>query len=193
MPDVVGGASVSGPSGMTEELPLKEGMNVEKGQTVFQVFDMDQSWVLLKVYPGEAGLVKKGDAVQVVPETSPDKAFEGRVDEVLPFYGKEDKAMTVRVYFDNSRRDIPIGSQVRATIRSGLVAGSWLPSSAVLALGVDRVVFLRTDGGFRAHKVITGGRFDDRVQVLSGLAAADSVAVNAQFLMDSEDFIKVKE
>ncbi|WP_431210240.1 efflux RND transporter periplasmic adaptor subunit [Puia sp. P3] len=51
---------VAGPSGMTEELPVKEGMYVEKGQTVFQVFNMDRSWVLLKVYPGDAGLVKKG-------------------------------------------------------------------------------------------------------------------------------------
>lgn len=188
-----GGMVVAGSSGMTEELPVKEGMYVEKGQTVFQVFNMDQSWVLLKLYPGDAALVLKGNTVQVVPETAPDKAFGGRVDEVLPFYGLDSKALTVRVYFDNSRREIPIGSQVEATIKTAPMTGNWLPRTAVLSLGTDRVVFLRMDGGFRAKKILTGATYSDRIQVLSGLGLADSVAINAQFLMDSEDFITAKE
>jgi Cu(I)/Ag(I) efflux system membrane fusion protein len=55
---------------------------------------------------------------------------------------------------------------------------------------MDRVVFLHTDGGFKAHKVTTGMTYKDRVQVLSGLTETDSVAANAQYLMDSESFIK---
>lgn len=177
----------------TEELPLKEGMYVQKGQTVFQVFNMDRSWALLRLYPGDATLVRKGDEARVVPETAPDKAFTGKVDEVLPFYGKDEKAPAVRVYFDNSHRDIPIGSQVRATIHPAPVTGDWLPKTAVLSLGLDRVVFLRVNGSFQAHKVMAGTMYRDQVQVLSGLGPADSVAVNAQFLVDSEDFVKVKE
>jgi membrane fusion protein, copper/silver efflux system len=187
------GTVAVGTSGMTEELPVKEGMYVEKGQTVFQVFNMDRSWAVLKLYPGDAALVHKGDAVQVLPETTPEKEFTGRVDEVLPFYGSDAKALTVRVYFDNSRRDIPIGSQVEATIQPAPVMGNWLPRTAVLSLGTDPVVFLRVDGGFRAQKVVTGAMYGDQVQVLSGLRPADSVAVNAQFLVDSEDFVTVKE
>jgi Cu(I)/Ag(I) efflux system membrane fusion protein len=188
-----GSGASTGASGMTEELPVKEGMYVEKGQTVFQVFNMDRSWTVLEVFPGEAGLVRKGNVVRIVPETTPDKAFTGRVDEVLPFYGKEEKTLTVRVYFDNGRRDIPIGSQVKATIRAAPVGGDWLPAAAVLSLGTDQVVFLRVEGGFRARKVITGATYKDQVQVLSGLAPAESVAANAQYLMDSEDFVKVNQ
>ncbi|WP_188932400.1 efflux RND transporter periplasmic adaptor subunit [Puia dinghuensis] len=183
----------AGASGMSEQLPVKEGMYVEKGQTIFQVFNMDRSWALLKVFPGDAALVRKGNVVKVVPETAPDKAFDAEVDEVLPVYGKDEKALTVRVYFDNSMRDIPIGSQVKAVIGAGSVTGNWLPASAVLSLGTDRVVFLREAGGFRAHKVVTGIMYNDQVQVLSGLGPADSVAGNAQFMVDSEDFVKVKE
>ena len=189
----VTGMAVSGSSGMREELPVKEGMYVEKGQTVFQVFNMDRSWALLKLYPGDAALVRKGDVVQVVPETAPEKEFSGKVDEVLPFYGADARVQTVRVYFDNSRRDIPIGSQVEATIQTAPVTVNWLPRTAVLSLGTDRVVFLRVDGGFRAQKIITGTTYGNQVQVLSGLGPADSVAVNAQFLVDSEDFITVKK
>ena len=34
---------------------------------------------------------------------------------------------------------------------------------------------------------------EKHIQVMSGLTATDSVAANAQFLMDSESFIKVKD
>jgi Cu(I)/Ag(I) efflux system membrane fusion protein len=34
--------------------------------------------------------------------------------------------------------------------------------------------------------------YKDRIQVLGGISTKDSVAVNAQYLMDSESFIKIK-
>ena len=73
-----------------------------------------------------------------------------------------------------------------------MTASRWLPRAAVLSLGMDRVVFLRSDGGFRAHKIATGLENGGRVQVISGLSDGDVVAADAQFLVDSEDFIKTK-
>jgi len=54
------------------------------------------------------------------------------------FLWKEDKTLTVRVYFDNGQRDIPIGSQVKATLYPKSVTGNWLPGTAVLSLGQRR-------------------------------------------------------
>jgi len=179
--------------GITDELPVKEGMYVEKGQTVFQVFNTDRSWVLLSLFPGQAAMVHTGDAVRVVPETAPDKDFRGKIDFMEPFYRNGEKTLTARVYFDNKNRQLPIGSQVSAIIFARAIDGGWLPKEAVLSLGVDRIVFLQRDGGFRAHKIVTGISVKDKVQVLSGLLPADSVAANAQYLMDSESFIKVNE
>ena len=174
------------------ELPVKEGMYVEKGQTVFQLFNTDKSWVLLQLLPEQA-TVKVGDAVRVVPETAPDRDFRGSIDFIEPVFRKESKTLTARVYFDNSTLQIPIGSQVTATIFPGPVAGDWLPREAVLSLGMDQVVFVRADGGFKTHKIATGMMYRDRVQILSGLTASDSVASNAQYLMDSESFIRIKK
>jgi Cu(I)/Ag(I) efflux system membrane fusion protein len=174
------------------ELPVKEGMYVEKGQTVFQLFNTDRSWVLLQLLPEQAA-VKVGDAVHVVPETEPERDFRGKIDFIEPVFRKESKTLTARVYFDNSGLQIPIGSQVTATIFPSPIAGEWLPKEAVLSLGMDKVAFVRAEGGFRAHKIQTGMVYRDRVQVLSGLTATDSVAANAQYLMDSESFIKVNK
>ena len=177
----------------TEELPVKEGMYVEKGQTIFQLFNVDRSWVLLNIFPEFQGLIKVGDAVRISPETAPANNFRARIDFIEPFYRTESKTLTARVYFDNSKLEIPVGSQVRATVFSGDKQTEWLPRDAILSLGIDKVVFLKTGGGFKAHKIGIGLSYKDNVQVLSGLNETDSVAANAQFLTDSESFIKVNK
>jgi Cu(I)/Ag(I) efflux system membrane fusion protein len=177
---------------ITEELSLKEGMYVQKGQSVFTVFNPDRAWAILNIYGENQPLVKVGNAVRVVPETAPTKDFRAMVDFIEPFYRKESKTLTARVYFDNSDLKIPIGSQIRATIFGNTKDAYWLPKEAVLSLGIDKVVFQKSDGGFKAHKINTGITHKNHIQVLDGINETDSVAVNAQYLMDSESFIKVK-
>ena len=47
--------------------------------------------------------------------------------------------------------------------------------------------------GFKPKKVTTGTTTERTIQIIEGLSETDSVAINAQFLMDSESFIKAKE
>ena len=177
---------------LTEELTLKEGMYLRQGQSIFTVFDPSRAWVLVNLFDEDQALVRVGNPVRVVPETMPGKDFRARVDMLEPFYRKESKTMTARVYFDNSQRHIPIGSQVRCTIFGNARNAQWLPQEAVLSLGMDRIVFMREGKGFRAVKVTTGIVHDGHVQIKQGLGVQDSVARNAQYLIDSESFIKVK-
>jgi membrane fusion protein, copper/silver efflux system len=174
----------------TEELPVKEGIYVEKGQNIFQIYNVDRSWVLLNIFPEYQGVIKVNNAVRVIPETAPDKNFRAKIDFIEPFFRKENKTLIARAYFDNSKLEIPAGSQVKAVIFANNNEADWLPKDAVLSLGIDKIVFLKTEGGFKAHKVETGLSYKGQIQVLSGLAATDSVAANAQFLADSESFIK---
>lgn len=177
---------------ITEELSLKEGMYIQKGQSVFTVFNPDRAWVILSIYGDNQSLVKTGRTVRVIPETAPDKNFRASIDFIEPFYRKESKTLSARVYFNNSSLKIPIGSQVKATILGNTVEAYWLPKEAIISLGMDKVVFNKINGGFKAVKVMTGIVHKNHIQIISGLAVKDSVAANAQYLMDSESFIKIK-
>lgn len=177
---------------ITEELSLKEGMYVQKGQTVFTVFNPDRAWAILNIYGENQSLVKVGNTVRIIPETVPGKDFRATIDFIEPFYRKENKTLTARVYFNNSVMKIPIGSQLKATVFGNQKEAYWLSKEAVLSLGMDKVVFSKTDGGFKAIKVSTGIVHEKFIQILTGLTTTDSVAANAQYLMDSESFIKVK-
>ena len=178
---------------ITEELSLKEGMYVQKGQSVFVVYNPDQAWGLLNIYADNQGLVQKGNTVRIIPETAPDKDFRAIIDFIEPFYRKDSKTLTARVYFNNSQLKIPIGSQVKATIFGNSKDAYWLPTGSVLSMGMDKVVFLKTGNGFKAQNVKTGIINKGQIQIVNGLTPTDSVAVNAQYLMDSESFIKIKE
>ena len=177
----------------TLELNLKEGMYVQKGQPVFTVYDPNRLWILLNIYPQDQFFVRVGDKVRVVPETKPGNDFRATISYIEPFFRKGSKTIAARVNYDNSVLKLPIGSQVKASIFSGIHSGLWLPKEAVLSLGLDKIVFLKTDEGFKVHKVETGHIHKKLLQITSGLQEKDSVAANAQYLVDSESFIKLKD
>lgn len=177
----------------TEELSLKEGMYVQKGQAVFQVYNPNRVWAALSIYAEMQTLIKVGNPVKVIPETAPHKQFRGTIGFIEPFFKQGSKTVTARVYLDNSTLQVPIGSQVRATIFGNSGNTAWLPADAIVSLGLDKVIFIKQPGGFKARKVTTGLSYQNKIQVVSGLGLQDSVAQNAQYLMDSESFIKVNE
>ena len=177
---------------VTDELLLKEGMYIQKGQTVFSVYNPSAVWALLNIYADKQALIKKGNSVVLTAETLPGKIFTGRVDFIEPFFRKENKTLTVRVNFNNNELQLPVGSQVKARIISTPQMGEWLPSASIVSLGLDKVVFVKAPGGFMPHTVETGFSNNGKTQITKGLAVTDTVAMNAQFLMDSESFIKIK-
>ena len=174
----------------TEELSVKEGMYVQKGQNIFAVYNPNRAWALLNIFTGQAAMVKVGNKVRITPETNPADDFRASISYIEPVYRAGSKTVTARVYFDNSTYRIPIGSQVKATIFAGDRSANWLPEEAVLSLGLEKVVFVRTGEAFMARKIETGITNKHLVQVLSGLEKTEAVASNAQYLVDSESFIK---
>lgn len=177
---------------VTDELSIKEGMYVEKGQPVFQINNMNNVFVNLDFFPGENSLVKVGTPVTIISETTPDKKIFSKIDFIDPFYKNNSKTVSARVYLNNSKLMIPVGSQVKATINIQTKFSNWLPKGSVLSLGLNKVVFLKKGDVFKTHSIKTGISANNLIEVIDGLNAKDSIAENAQFLIDSEGFINVK-
>ncbi len=176
----------------TQELRLKEGMYVQKGETMFMIMNHHKAWAALQIFPEQQSLIKKGVEVKIIPETDTTKVINGTIDFIEPFFRNNNKTLTARVYFNNMNM-LPIGSQVTATIYEQSKQNLWLPQSAVLSLGMNKVAFLKSDSGFLAHQITTGIQENNQIEILSGLTTKDTVAVNAQYLIDSESFIKTNQ
>lgn len=178
---------------ITRDLLLKEGMYVQKGQSILTIFNPNRLWAILNIYADNQRQVKVGDEVEMVAETAPGKKIKAKINFIEPFFQSASKTLTARVYFDNTNAGIPVGSQVTASIRGEKINAFWLPKEAVISLGLDKLVFRKESDVFKAHKVTTGLHYKDFVQIVDGLDPSDQVATNAQYLMDSESFIKIKE
>jgi Cu(I)/Ag(I) efflux system membrane fusion protein len=179
------------PQAVTPQLMVKEGTYVTKGQTLFKVYNPDNLWVLLGIYPDQQSLVKKGQKVMLSTEDYTDQIFYGNVDYIEPIFREGSKTLTVRVNLKNHQgHHIPVGIQMKGQINTSKNA-NWLPLDAVLSLGMGNVVFIKDGDKFKVHKVETGYKTSSKIEIISGLMPTDSVANNAQFLMDSEGFIKI--
>ncbi len=96
-------------------------------------------------------------SVNIVPETDPGAVIKGTIDYIEPFFRNDSKTITARVYFHNMDM-LTVGSQVTANIYTRRKKGLWIPGTAELTLGINEIAFIKSGGGFRAHKITTGVR-----------------------------------
>jgi Cu(I)/Ag(I) efflux system membrane fusion protein len=184
----------SSPTNFSGNAPLaiKEGMYVEKGQTLFNVVDPHMLWAVIKIGGSSVAAIKPHQPVKLSIPDEPGKTIIGRVDFIEPMLQNGDKTVSVRVYVHNMNHELKVGSLVKAEIETGNEEGLWIPRTAVVDLGKTRIVWLKTGAAYYAYQVQTGVENGNEIQVKKGLTTVDSIAVNAQYLSDSESFIKTK-
>ncbi|MDX2135783.1 MAG: efflux RND transporter periplasmic adaptor subunit [Saprospiraceae bacterium] len=173
----------------TEGLTLREGIYVQKGQRLFSVRSLATVWAMLEFYPSDVSAVKVGQAVSIRVEPF-EKPFFGKINYIEPQFGARSKNLRARVYLENSGGNLKPGALLRATVHAGSRSGLWIPKTAALDLGRQWVVFVKTNGVFQSKKIETGGVSGAWLEVRSGISGTDEMAADAQFLMDSESFIK---
>jgi len=196
-PDAMGGGAMgSGMSSSTTQVQptqsgasqlLRSGDYVSAGQTLFTLVDATALRVELNVSGAWGGLVKEGTPVKLEMENQQPQS--GTVDLVQPFFDRGESFIKIRVYLKNSER-LPIGQLVNAEIFLDAVEALWVPREAVLDLGLREVVFVKDRDVFQPREVSTGIRSNEMVAIRTGLASVDEIAANAQFMVDSEGFIK---
>ena len=168
---------------------IRVGSYVSAGQTLFKVVNTSRLFVEMNVPASQAGAIKP-DA-EITLDMGNGIIENGKIDLVQPFFEKGEDFLRVHAHITRSHH-ANIGQLVKARIPVRSSEGLWLPKDAVVDLGVSQVVFVKDRDVFKAKKVITGMRMDAWIEIKSGLASSDVLASNAQYLVDSESFIKSK-
>jgi Cu(I)/Ag(I) efflux system membrane fusion protein len=184
-----GGAALPTSLAADGELSLREGMYVQKGQRLFSLQSLSTVWAVLEFYPSDVALVKVGQPVSVRIEPF-DQQFSGKINYIEPQFGTGGKNLRARVYLDNPSGKLKPGALLKATVQASGRSAIWIPKTAALDLGRQRVVFLKKDGVFQSKKIVVGSMSGDWLEVRSGISENDEIAADAQFLMDSESFVK---
>lgn len=166
---------------------IREGAYVSAGQTLFSIVNTSDLRIELDLPASRASAIKKGDKLSLDFGTG--SIEETTIDFVQPFFNEGQDFVKLRV-FTNKTKDLHIGHLVTAKIQIPASESLWIPREAVVDMGTDKIVFLKERGVFKPKKVVVGIASNGLVEIKSGLASSDEIAANAQYLVDSESFIK---
>ena len=175
----------------SNELITREGQYVNKGETVFRIVNTNVVWGMLKIYPEDAEKINTGDKVHVLSAEN-EAIPNAQIDFIEKYFSTADNAVTARIYLNNIGAHYKIGDLLSATIASGHKEAIWIPREAVLDIGNSSIVFVKKGAVFKAVEVKTGMRNGKEVELVSGISPGDEIAANAQYLVDSEAFIKAE-
>lgn len=172
-----------------KELPIREGAYLKKGETIFTIVNTDIVWGVFEIYSNQLSILKLGKAVEIHLENS-DETIIGKVDFIEPYIKEGNRTARFRVYLENKKQHFKIGNLLTAKIEAVSNKGWWIPQTAIIDLGNDKVVFVKKDGAFITRKVTTGASTDNLIEIVAGLNKAEEIAEHVQFMVDSESFIK---
>ncbi|RNI24075.1 efflux RND transporter periplasmic adaptor subunit [Rufibacter latericius] len=172
---------------------IREGMYVTTGQALLKVVDASQVWAQFNVASALVGQLRKGTPITITFNQLPGESVQSTVNLVEPVYGAGENFAQVRALLPAQGKSMVIGQLLTGRTRYSTGAALWVPKEAVLDLGTQSVAFLKVNGVFKPTAVRVGQRADGQVEVTQGLTAQDVIAANAQFLVDSESFIRVAD
>lgn len=174
-------------SGTVLERGVVEGQHVSAETPLLTIADLSQVWVMADLYEGDIGRVRVGDRAGFVAEGLPGRTFEGRIDFVHPTVSSETRTIKVRLVLANPDGALRPGAYGRVRVAGRGASVLSVPAEAVIETGEHSYVFLARAGGyFEPRMVWTGPARGDRVPIVRGLAAGDTVVASASFLIDSE-------
>lgn len=175
-------------SGVVVEKHAQDGARVVPGAPLYHIADLSSVWLEAEVYEKDLSLVRRGTEGHITLEAYPGETFSGRVTYVYPTVSMETRTGRVRLEIPNPGGRLMPG--MYATVRLSAPAAEprvTVPRTAVLETGERSVVFVRApDGSLVPREVRTGLASGDRVAVLEGVEAGETVVSSAAFLIDAE-------
>ena len=233
--------TIYAPQGGTviEKLAI-EGNYVKAGDPIYRIAELSTVWLMLRLFPEDAGRIRFGQRVEAVVQSLPGETLLGRVAFLDPTVDQKTRTVGVRVELLNESRRLRPGDYAEARITLPIgpqgdvydadLAGKWIspmhpqivrnepgpcpicgmdlvptsrygfanqpvpqptslsiPRSGVLLAGGNSVVYAETQPGrFEIRLVKVGPILRDRIVILEGLKAGESVATAGNFLIDSQ-------
>jgi Cu(I)/Ag(I) efflux system membrane fusion protein len=179
--------------GIVVEKHAFAGKYLPAGQLLYRVADLAKVWVHVFVYQNQIHCVGEGQGATLRLANLPGRAFQGKVVYIYPYLDPTNRAVKVRLEFENPGLVLKPGmfaDVLLAPHRMG--TGIKIPQKAVLRTGERSLVYLsRPENKFQPREVTTGMELDGgMVEVLAGLQEGEPIVTAPSFLMDSESRLR---
>jgi Cu(I)/Ag(I) efflux system membrane fusion protein len=178
----------SSATGFVLEKNVVAGQKIMAGDPLYRVADLSTLWVEGEVFEQDLATVQVGQVVHADFQALPEEHRMGRISYIYPTVNPETRTARVRVVLANGDMRLKPGMyatlRIAGTSRSAVLT---IPRDAVLSTGERSIVFVKATGDRLApREVALGASNDERVEILRGLSAGDTVVASATFLVDAE-------
>ena len=175
-------------AGVIQTLDAREGMSISGGATIASINGLSSVWLEAAIPEVGAGSLSIGRKADVRLSAFPGKTFAGHVIAVLPQANAQTRTLRVRIELANHSGILRPGMFAQVRFESGdALPVIHVATEAIIRTGTRTIAIVAADAGrFVPTRVETGGDFEGRTVILSGLSEGQQVVASGQFLIDSE-------
>lgn len=165
---------------------ITSGQHFDHDMVFYRIADLRKVWVVAEVSEHEAAHLRPGAQVNVTVRNE-GTVLRARIADSLPVSETGGGTVKLRLEMDNPKFKLRPEMLVDVELPITMPAAVTLPVDALVDSGTSSRVYVeRAEGIFEPREVQTGWRFDDRVEIQSGVEPGERVVVAATFLVDSE-------
>ena len=167
------------------------GMRVTASDSLFDIVDLSNVWVLADVYEYELPRLALGQRGTVTLSYWPGRSWTGRVTYVYPVVDEKSRTVKVRLELATPRPELKPEMYADVVIQGASREALVVPDDALLDSGTRMIAFVSEGQGRLSPREVTVGEHAKGLyEVKAGLAEGETVARGANFLVDSESRLK---
>jgi membrane fusion protein (multidrug efflux system) len=160
---------------------VSPGAYVSKGDDIVRLDALGTLKLEVPVPETYLPLVRIGQPISLTVDALPGRTFSGKVDAIDPVVDPVSRNVRVRARIANPGGILKPGMFARATADlGGKTSTILLPEQVIVPRADGSYVFVAVNGKAELRKVTLGRRDPGRVEIVSGVAAGDTVIVDGQ-------------
>ncbi|MFW6020025.1 MAG: efflux RND transporter periplasmic adaptor subunit [Bacteroidales bacterium] len=165
-------APFTGQLGMRNFSP---GAYITQGDLITRIVQHDTLRVSFDIPAKDRHLIKKNQRVTIISSSKKD-SIKAKIYSIDPKTRPSSRSVEARAIFENKTKLFSPGNFVTLLLTPSQNNKTILiPASAITSELNAKIIYIVDNGKARRQKVVTGTRTPDRVEILSGLSAGDTV------------------
>ena len=179
-------------SGYIIKKNVELGDYLQKGQTLYDVADLSNVWVLFEIYESDMSWVKKGDKINYTVASFPGETFSGTIAFIDPFINPLTRIAKARVEVANSGLKFKPEMFTTGTLKTKITSNKStlsVPKSAVMWTGKRSIVYIKNESDkgitFKLREVTLGPLLGSDYIIEEGLEVGEEIVANGRFNVDA--------
>lgn len=177
--------------GVITGIGAREGAFVRPGELVVSYADRHAAWAEIILTPDLLSQIRPGDRVELHSTFDRGATVTSSLDPALAVVDPVSRTARIRVPLAAAANPFLPGTLLDGRISMTARRSLAIPVDTVLRTGRgDFVIVAESENHFRPAQVRLGAESGDRIEVLEGLSAGQTVVANGQFMLNAESSLQ---